>query len=61
MVQGVSALLACLRCPRGATAVEYGLLAAMFAVGSIVAFEAFGDSLLAMWSFVSASAASVMS
>ena len=30
---------------RGATAVEYGLMAALIAVGCIAAFTAFGDNL----------------
>lgn len=36
----------------GATAIEYGLIAAAMAVGLIAAFTVFGDALLAMFEFV---------
>ncbi len=36
----------------GATAIEYGLIAAAMAVGLIVAFVAFGDSLLGLFGYV---------
>ena len=38
-----------LRDERGATAVEYGLMAALIAVGCIAAFTAFGESLKAVF------------
>lgn len=34
---------------RGATAIEYGLIAALIAVAAIVAFQALGDSLTALF------------
>ena len=36
----------------GATAIEYGLIAAAMGVGLIVAFVAFGDSLLGLFGYV---------
>lgn len=36
----------------GATAIEYGLLAALIAVASIAAFQSFGNGLGGMWSKV---------
>jgi pilus assembly protein Flp/PilA len=41
--------IAFLRNDRGATAVEYGLMAALIAVGCIAAFTAFGGSLQAIF------------
>jgi pilus assembly protein Flp/PilA len=38
---------------RGATAIEYGLIAALVAVGLIAALTALGDSLSAIFSHVS--------
>jgi pilus assembly protein Flp/PilA len=37
----------------GATAIEYGLVAAMIAVGIIVAMTSFGTSLLGLFNYVS--------
>jgi pilus assembly protein Flp/PilA len=37
----------------GATAIEYGLVAAMIAVGIIVALTSFGSSLLGLFNYVS--------
>jgi len=37
---------------RGATAIEYGLIAALIAVGTIGAFTAFGDGLSGLFNFV---------
>ena len=42
-----------LRDDSGATAIEYGLVAAMIAVGIIVALTTFGSSLLGLFNFVS--------
>ena len=36
----------------GATAIEYGLIAALIAVALITAFMVFGDALLALFSYV---------
>ena len=36
----------------GATAIEYGLITALIAVGLIVAFTVFGQSLLGLFGFV---------
>lgn len=36
----------------GATAIEYGLIAAAMAIGLIISFTVFGDALLAMFEFV---------
>ncbi|MGB3721560.1 MAG: Flp family type IVb pilin [Pacificimonas sp.] len=33
----------------GATAIEYGLLAAMIAVAALAGFQSFGDGLFNMW------------
>jgi pilus assembly protein Flp/PilA len=41
--------IAFLQNERGATAVEYGLMAALIAVGCIAAFTAFGGSLQALF------------
>ena len=45
---------------RGATAIEYGLIAAMIAVGIIVAMTAFGAGLSNMFNFVAARSANAM-
>lgn len=37
----------------GATAIEYGLLAALISVGAIAAFQGFGNGLSNMWNKVS--------
>ena len=36
----------------GATAIEYGLITALIAVGLIAAFMVFGDALLALFGYV---------
>jgi pilus assembly protein Flp/PilA len=41
----------------GATAIEYGLIAALIAVGAIAGFQTFGGSLTNMWGKVSNSVA----
>jgi pilus assembly protein Flp/PilA len=38
---------------KGATAIEYGLIAALISVGCISAFQAFGNGLMNMWGTVS--------
>lgn len=37
---------------RGATAIEYGLIAAMIAIAASGAIALFADSAIAMWDFV---------
>lgn len=44
----------------GATAIEYGLVAAMIAVGIIVAMTSFGTSLLGLFNYVSERSQSAM-
>ena len=44
----------------GATAIEYGLIAALIAVGAIVSFSILGDSLVNLMSEGTGSAASVI-
>ena len=44
----------------GATAIEYGLIAGMIAVGAIVAMTAFGDSLVSLFSYVESEAGGAM-
>ncbi len=44
----------------GATAIEYGLLAALIAVGAIASFESFGSSLVNMWTTTSDTSQDVM-
>lgn len=44
----------------GATAIEYGLVAAMIAVGIIVALTTFGSSLLGLFNYVSERSQSAM-
>lgn len=41
-----------LRNSKGATAIEYGLIAALISVGAIVAFTNFGTGLSNMWNGV---------
>lgn len=38
-----------IRDTRGATAIEYGLIAALIAIGAISGFNSFGDGLTNMW------------
>ena len=45
----------------GATAIEYGLITALIAVGLIVAFMAFGESLLGLFGYVRDRAGNAMS
>lgn len=45
----------------GATAIEYGLIAALIAVGAILAMTAFGGSLSGMFNTVSTRAGDAMS
>lgn len=42
-----------LRNDQGATAIEYGLIAALIAIGAISAMQAFSGSALTMWMNVS--------
>lgn len=44
----------------GATAIEYGLIAALIAVGAIMAMTSFGGSLSSMFNTVSTKAGSAM-
>lgn len=37
---------------RGATAIEYGLIVALIAIGAISGFNSFGEGLTNMWSKV---------
>ena len=45
-------LLRLLRCERAATAVEYGLIAAIICVGSLVALQALADANSRVWNEV---------
>ena len=45
---------------RGATAIEYGLIAALIAIAAIVAMTAVGDALSVLFSGVSSSVSAVM-
>ena len=45
----------------GATAIEYGLIAALMAVAAILAFTIFGDSLTNMFAYVYDNAGAAMS
>lgn len=45
----------------GATAIEYGLIAALIAVGAIMAMTTFGGSLAGMFNTVSTKAGTAMS
>jgi pilus assembly protein Flp/PilA len=45
----------------GATAIEYGLIAALVAVGLIAAFTLFGESLSNLFNYVSDTAGGAMS
>ena len=45
---------------RGATAIEYGLIAAVIAVGIILAMTAFGSSLSSMFNDVASRSANAM-
>ncbi|MEM8827503.1 MAG: Flp family type IVb pilin [Pseudomonadota bacterium] len=45
---------------RGATAIEYGLLAALIAISAVGAFQGFGNGLIDMWGFVSDTSEEVM-
>jgi pilus assembly protein Flp/PilA len=42
-----------LKSERGATAIEYGLIAALVSVGAIIALDSMGDSLSSIFSVVS--------
>ncbi len=42
-----------LRSERGATAIEYGLIAALVSVGAVVALDMLGNSLIAVFDTVS--------
>jgi pilus assembly protein Flp/PilA len=44
----------------GATAIEYGMIAALIAVGAIMAMTAFGSSLSTMFNTVSTKASAAM-
>jgi pilus assembly protein Flp/PilA len=52
-------LLRLLRDENGATAIEYGLIAALIAVALITAFIAFGSGLSSMFNYVSGRATTV--
>lgn len=45
-------LLRLLRCERAATAVEYGLIAALIFLGALTAINAFGDANKNVWETV---------
>ncbi len=45
---------------RGATAVEYGLIAALMVLAMLVGMQAFADETASMWNQVSSSAAEAM-
>jgi pilus assembly protein Flp/PilA len=49
-----------LRDERGATAIEYGLIAAMIAISIIAAMTTFGNSISTMFNFVSDEAGGAM-
>lgn len=44
----------------GATAIEYGMIAALVAVGAILAITAFGDSLVTLFGVVESKAGGAM-
>lgn len=39
-------------CRRGATAIEYGLIVSLIALGAMGGIQAFGDGLFSMWNYV---------
>ena len=45
---------------RGATAIEYGLIAALVSIAAIAAFQSLGDSLVSIFSGVNSSVEGVM-
>ena len=45
---------------RGATAIEYGLIAALVSIAAIAAFQSLGDSLVSIFSGVNSSIEGVM-
>jgi pilus assembly protein Flp/PilA len=49
-----------IRDEKGATAIEYGLIAGLIAVGVIVSMTAFGNSLSGMFNFVKDEATTAM-
>lgn len=49
-----------LRDEDGATAIEYGILAAIMGIGLVFAFTAFGDSLIGLFGIVSGKSTSAM-
>jgi len=49
-----------LRDIKGATAVEYGLIAALMVLAMLVGMQAFADETASMWTQVSSSAAEAM-
>jgi pilus assembly protein Flp/PilA len=55
-----AALIRFVRDDGGATAIEYGILAAIMGIGLIFAFTAFGDSLIAMFGTVSGKSTNAM-
>lgn len=46
-------ILNLVRSNRGATAIEYGLIASLIAIGAIAGFQSFGNGLTNMWGNVS--------
>ncbi len=48
----VQLLNSVLRDQRGATAIEYGLIAALICIGIITAVSGFAETLIAIWDFV---------
>ncbi|MEQ1900707.1 MAG: Flp family type IVb pilin [Devosia sp.] len=55
-----AAISSFLRDEDGATAIEYGILAAIMGIGLVFAFTAFGDSLISMFGVVSGKSTSAM-
>lgn len=53
-------VLAFLRDESGATAIEYGLIAALLAVATIAAFVVFGSALTGLFNFVSSRSSAAM-
>ncbi len=45
-------LLCLLQSEKAATAIEYGLIAALICIGGIVSLQAFGNSATGMWNTV---------
>ena len=57
---GSQPFLRLLRDTRGATAIEYGLIAAMIAMALIVGMNSVGSSSRSMWAYVTQNVSTVM-